>query len=390
MSDKSSNLRQRAEAILNANSSGNAANNSKLAKLLHELDTYQIELELQNQELKNTDQELRNEAAIHFRHYEMAPVGYVTLNTKSNILEINKTLVSMLGLAGKEDILSKKFTNYIKNEDQDIFYIFMQTLIESQSPQSCELQLKLNNHKFLWVKLDALIEHHIQIAISDISKLKQDEAKQRLATSVFENSSDGIMVLDKDRIIVSVNSAFEIITGYTKQDSIGKTTDFLQSGRHNAKFYQEMWEKLTKDKSWQGEVWNRRKSGQIYPEWLSIAVINHEEQQDPRYVAIFSDITAKKEAEENIHHMAFFDTLTELPNRALVYDRLRQSLSQAHRNVSFGALMMLDLDRFKVINDTLGHQIGDQLLQAVAQRLLYLIRQEDTVSRLGGTSLLCY
>lgn len=384
MSEKLSNLRQRAEEILKANPLGKATNNSELAKVLHELDTYQIELELQNEELQKTEKELRNEAKSHFRHYEMAPVAYVTLNNKNNIIELNKTFVDMLGLAGKEDVLNTRFTNYIKNEDQDIFYLFMQSLLQSQCAQSCELQLKLNNHNFLWVKLDALAGQDVQIAISDISKLKHNEAEQRLATSVFENSPNGIMVLDKDLNIISVNSAFEMITGYSRQESIGKKTSFLQSGRHNAEFYQEIWEKLAKDNSWEGEIWNRRKSGQIYPEWLAIAVIQNVGQDEARYVGIFSDITAKKEAEESIHHMAFFDTLTELPNRSLLYDRLRQSLSQAERNLSFGALMMLDLDRFKAINDSLGHQVGDQLLQAVTQRLLHIIREEDTLSRLGG------
>ncbi|MFT5718360.1 MAG: diguanylate cyclase (GGDEF)-like protein/PAS domain S-box-containing protein [Oleiphilaceae bacterium] len=384
MSKKLANLRQHAETILNANSVGKMPHSDQLAKVLHELDTYQIELELQNEELLQTEKELRTEAAIHFRHYEMAPVAYVTLNTKNNILELNKTFLSMLGLTRKEDILNKKFTNYIKDEDQDIFYLFIQTLIQSQSRQSCELQLKLNNHALLWVKLDALTEQDIQIAISDISKLKQNEAEQRLAISVFENSPSGIIVLDKELTIVSVNSAFEVITGYSKQNSVGKKTNFLRSDRHNAQFYQEMWEKLDRDKSWHGEIWNRRKSGQVYPEWLSIATIQNVGQKEARYVCIFSDITAKKQAEENIHHMAFFDTLTELPNRSLLYDRLRQSLSQAERNLSSGALMMLDLDHFKIINDSLGHQIGDQLLQAVAQRLQDIIREEDTLSRLGG------
>jgi len=212
----------------------------------------------------------------------------------------------------------------------------------------------------------------------------QNEAQQRLATSVFENSPNGIMVLDKNHTIISVNSAFENITGYSQQDAIGKKSNFLQSDRHNADFYQEIWQQLAKNKSWEGEIWNRRKSGQIYPECLSIAIIHNNEQKEAQYVGIFTDITAQKEAEANIHHMAFFDTLTELPNRALLYDRLQQSLVQAERNASFGALMMLDLDRFKIINDSLGHHVGDQFLQAVAQRLLRLVREEDTLSRLGG------
>lgn len=383
-SKKLSSLRQRVEETLKANSLDKEPDCSELAKIIHELDIYQLELESQNEALQKTEKALRNEAAIHYRHYDKAPVGYVTLNTKNSIIELNKTFVHMLDLADKEAILNKKFTSYIKDEDQDVFYLFLQSLIQNPHSQSCELQLKLSNHSFLWVKLDALSEKNIQISVTDISKLKQNEAEQRLAMSVFESSPSGIMVLDNDLTIISVNSAFEIITGYSKQDSIGKKVNFLQSGRHHTQFYNEMWEQLAKDKSWEGEIWNRRKSGQIYPEWLSIAVINKNEQKEPRYVGVFSDITAKKEAEANIHHMAFFDTLTELPNRALLYDRLQQSLSQAERNVSFGALMMLDLDHFKVINDSLGHDVGDQLLQAVAQRLLHIIREEDTLSRLGG------
>tara|TARA_R110002049_G_scaffold52463_2_gene146875 strand:+ start:5382 stop:5888 length:507 start_codon:yes stop_codon:yes gene_type:complete len=168
MSKKLSNLRQRAEEILKVHSLDKVPNSSELAIVLHELDTYQIELELQNEVLQKTEVALRNEAIIHFRHDDIAPVGYVTLNTKNNIIELNKIFVNMLGLASKEDILNKKFTHYIKNEDQDIFNLFMQSLIQNQCPQSCEVQLKLNNHTFLWVKLDALTEQNIQISISDI------------------------------------------------------------------------------------------------------------------------------------------------------------------------------------------------------------------------------
>ena len=210
------------------------------------------------------------------------------------------------------------------------------------------------------------------------------EVERRLAAAVFDCSSDAIIVTDAHNTIVSVNPAFCEITGFKREEVIGKDPKMLSSGRQEREFYMQMWKSLQEAGKWSGEVWNRRKSGEVYPEWLSVSTVRNNKDETIHYVGIFSDITERKQAEERVRHLAHYDALTDLPNRTLFHDRLQQSLIQAQRNHEQVAVMFLDLDRFKVINDTLGHSVGDLLLQAVAQRLGNCMRQGDTVCRQGG------
>jgi len=205
-----------------------------------------------------------------------------------------------------------------------------------------------------------------------------------LAEKVIESSLEGIMITDDKSIIVSVNPAFTRLTGYSAEEVVGKTPAVLNSGRHDKTFYDAMWRRLREHGHWQGEVWNRRKSGELYPELLTIAAITDRDGQLTHYAALFSDITELKESEERIRHLAYYDALTGLPNRRLLDDRLRVALAHAHRNQRQLAVLFIDLDRFKRINDTLGHEIGDRLLVAIAQRLRDIVREDDTVARMGG------
>ncbi len=205
-----------------------------------------------------------------------------------------------------------------------------------------------------------------------------------LAEKVIESSLDGILITDADARIISVNPAFTRLTGYRAQDVLGKTPAVLSSGRHDAAFYAQMWSCLRSNGYWQGEVWNRRKNGELYPELLTITAITDEAGDLTHYAALFSDISQLKENETRIRDLAYFDPLTRLPNRRLLDDRLQVSLAHAHRNSSRIAVMFIDLDRFKRINDSLGHEIGDRLLVEVAQRLRQCVREDDTVARMGG------
>ncbi len=217
----------------------------------------------------------------------------------------------------------------------------------------------------------------------DISERANAEQERRIASIAFE-SQQGMIIADAENRILRVNQAFSDISGYSAAEAIGQDTRLLASGRHTPDFYQAMWRSIEQTGAWQGEIWNRRKSGEIYPEWLSITTVLDAHGKVSHYVAAFTDITERKEAEERIHHLAFYDPLSGLPNRRLLLDRLKQALAASNRSQRYGALMFIDLDNFKNINDLHGHQAGDQLLCQVAERLSNEVRTIDTIARLGG------
>ena len=217
----------------------------------------------------------------------------------------------------------------------------------------------------------------------DITERKQAELELRIAATAFE-TQEGILITDRDKHILRVNQAFTRLTGYSAAESIGRTPAMLKSGRHDEAFYRCLWETLTRDKYWQGEIWNQRKNGEIFPEWLTITAVLDADGQVTHYVGVFSDITLRKEADEKIYRLAFYDPLTGLPNRRLLMDRLQQAMASGARSQREGALLFLDLDDFKTLNDTRGHDIGDLLLIEVAERLRDCVRGGDTVARLGG------
>lgn len=206
----------------------------------------------------------------------------------------------------------------------------------------------------------------------------------RLAQRVIEASLDGIIITDANGVIQSVNPSFTTLTGYSAKEAVGNTPRMLQSGRHTRQFYQQMWQELEEKGYWQGEVWNRRKNGEIFPEWLSITAIRDDAGKIKQFAAIFSDITHRKRREERIHTLAYFDELTGLANRRLFLDRLQLAMANAHRHNHRLAVLFLDLDLFKRINDTLGHQAGDQVLREMAARLQETVREGDSVARFGG------
>lgn len=220
--------------------------------------------------------------------------------------------------------------------------------------------------------------------VTDITERKRAEEQMQLAALVYKTSSEGMMITDADGMIMAVNPAFTQITGYAPDEVIGKTPRILRSGRHDQAFYQAMWQELKATGKWQGEILDRRKDGSVYPKWLSINTTSGEGGSVLRRVAQFYDMTEKKKSEEVIWRQANFDTLTGLPNRQMFMDRLGQEIKKSHRAGLPLALMFLDLDRFKEVNDTLGHDVGDLLLKEAASRLSSCVRDSDTVARLGG------
>lgn len=217
----------------------------------------------------------------------------------------------------------------------------------------------------------------------DISERKLVETELRIAAAAFE-SQESIMVTDANCAILRINTAFTRTTGYTVEEVIGQSPRIVQSGRHDTAFYAAMWDSINRTGSWEGEIWNRHKDGTIHPKWLSITAVKSDDGTVTHYVGAETDITQRKEIEDAVRYLASYDPLTKLPNRRLLGDRLGQAMAASKRSGLHGALMFLDLDNFKPLNDTHGHEVGDLLLLEAADRLKSCIRETDTAARFGG------
>lgn len=224
----------------------------------------------------------------------------------------------------------------------------------------------------------------IIVSVLDVSERKRVEHEMQLMALIYQAIGEAVMVADANNRIIAINEAFTRLTGYTEQDAVGQSTSLLKSGRHGPDFYQPMWHSLALTGHWQGEIWNKRKNGEIYHEWLVINTIYGSHSEVERRVGMFSEITEQKQVEQTIWRQANFDPLTDLANRRMFQDRLHQEIKKAQRDSNSLAVMLLDLDHFKEVNDTLGHGMGDTLLQETAKRILSCVRKVDTVARLGG------
>lgn len=222
------------------------------------------------------------------------------------------------------------------------------------------------------------------VVVRDITELHRAQERNRQAAQVFSSTVEGVTITDLEGTILDVNPAFTEITGYAREEALGENPRILKSGRHDDAYYERMWRALRDDGSWRGEIWNRRKSGEVYPEVLTISTVQDEQGAPSGYVAVFSDITTSKRNQEHLEFLAHHDALTQLPNRLLLGARLDQSIDSARRAGGKLALMFIDIDRFKRINDTLGHHAGDELLIQISQRLQRIVRAEDTVARVSG------
>ncbi len=221
-------------------------------------------------------------------------------------------------------------------------------------------------------------------AFWDITERKRDETRLRQSATVFENTAEGVLITDSSQRIIAVNRAFSEITGYSESEVLGHRPNIRRSDRHDNDFYEKLWQTVNAKGSWRGEIWNRRKSGEVNPEWMTISEVRDEHGKLTNYVGVFSDISAIKHSEERLEYMAMHDPLTALPNRLMITNHLRQAVVNAKRSAGKVALLFLDLDRFKDINDSLGHPIGDQVLKDAANRLLPIVEPMGVLARIGG------
>ncbi|AHJ11876.1 EAL domain-containing protein [Sulfurospirillum multivorans] len=275
---------------------------------------------------------------------------------------------------------------------KDVADIFIQALREAdQEGHAFGYQFSIEeNAKTLWFELSVSKKKeshevaHFIVLSHEITHRKEAEAKLKLAASVFTYAREGIMITNASGEIVEVNDTFTCITGYEHQEVVGQNPRLLKSGRQSESFYKQMWQSLLEKGHWYGEISNRRKSGEVYVQMTSISAIYDEHEVVQSYVALFTDITTMKEHEKQLEYVAHYDALTSLPNRVLFADRLRQAMAQTERRKKELAVVYLDLDGFKVINDQYGHHVGDELLVIIAERMQEALRQGDTISRLGG------
>jgi len=338
---------------------------------------------------KQSDQALRESEEKLRSLFEMSPLAIARNALDGRFIETNQAWVDMLG--------------YTLDELNALSY--WQLTPKDYDAQEAQQLESLHNtgrygpyekeywHRDGWripVRLNgALIigsdgQRYIWSIVEDISERKRNEEDMQLASMVYLNSAEAMMVTDADGKIITINPAFTELTGFSSEEAIGQSPRILNSGLHDRSFYEAMWQKLQSSGFWQGEIWNKRKNGEIFAEWLTINSIYKEDGCCFRRVALFSDITDKKKTEELIWTQANFDPLTSLPNRRMFNDRLSQEIKKAHRGELRLALMFIDLDHFKEVNDILGHDVGDHLLKESAKRLRACVRDTDTVARLGG------
>jgi diguanylate cyclase (GGDEF)-like protein/PAS domain S-box-containing protein len=334
-----------------------------------------------------TERKLGQASAEQYRAVVQASMdGYWITDNNGRILEANDSMCAMHGYT-RDEIVGLHIPDLEADESQADFQAHTRQMIEKGHVRFEARHRRRDGSVF---HVDVSVLHTPALGelffafVRDISERKAAEEKLQLAASVFVHSREGIIVTDPQGAIIEVNAAFTRITGYTREEVLGRNPGLLKAGRHTQEFYQDLWKAVHTEGFWAGEVWNRKKNGEVYAELLTISTITGVQGQVSHYVGLFSDITKVKEHEMQLDLIAHFDPLTNLPNRLLLADRLHQAMSQAQRRSQSVAILYIDLDGFKAVNDKHGHEAGDLLLIATASHMKQALREGDTLARLGG------
>ncbi|HEY9818055.1 MAG TPA: diguanylate cyclase [Candidatus Obscuribacterales bacterium] len=315
--------------------------------------------------------------------------GFWLLDAEMNLSEVNQALCTMLGYTQAE-LLAKSLVDLVDEADRSMFMEKIAHVpVTDHRHYELVLITRLGTKLHTSVHATTLRNNRGEVQgafafITDITERKRADAKLQLAATVFSHAREGIFITDVQGTILDVNDAFSQITGYSRQEAIGQNPRILKSGCQPPEFYADMWQALLGEGNWCGEIWNRCKNGEGFAALLTLSTVRDGQGHPQYFVALFSNITALKEHQQRMEHLAYYDGLTHLPNRMLLGDRLHQAMAQVERLGQQLALVYLDLDGFKAINDTYGHEAGDQLLVTVAHRLKQALREGDTIARLGG------
>lgn len=321
--------------------------------------------------------------------FELSPLGIVLTDMKGRFIEINDAFERICGYS-KRDLESLNFWKLMSFESDAEEPAQLACLAHTGRYGPCEKEWVGKDGRPVPLRLNGSFVRgsgggrYVWSTIEDITESNRREEGLRLAASVFANSTEGIIITGADNLAVDINPAFTRITGYSREEIIGKSPRILSSGRQHADFYAQMWDSLQQQDFWHGELWNRRRNGEVYAEMLAISAVRNAAGQVQHYIGVFSDISRLKAHENELHRIANYDTLTGLPNRRLLADRLRQALALAQRRKKPMAICYMDLDNFKTINDRYGYAVGDQILLKITERLTGVLRDEDTLARLGG------
>lgn len=342
-------------------------------------------------ERKRIEHELERYVAQVQDLYDNAPCGYHSLDRNGVFVQINKTELNWLGYTRDELIGKKKAEDLMTDESRARIVESFPAFLAQEHLADLEFEFVRKDGSILPVLMSASAVRDdkgnfimSRTTLFDMTELAAAQAKLRQAATVFDHTNEAIMVTDTADNIIAVNQAFSRITGYQPAEVIGKSPRLLKSERQDSNFYDELSDALEQQGTWQGQIWNQRKDGEQFPAFENISVVKDHSGKITNYISVFSDITTIRQTEERLVKLAYHDALTGLPNRLLLQDRISQAVAHAKRTNTRAALLLLDVDRFKLINDTLGHAAGDALLQVLAERFRRFIGQDDTVARLGG------
>lgn len=335
---------------------------------------------------KASEERLRASEAQYRSVIETSGDGFWLVDSRGYILQVNDTYARLSGYS-KEELMGMHISNLEAQERPEETAAHIEKIIRTGS-DLFETRHRKKSGEIWDVEISTSFSQisggRFCVFSRDISDRKRTQQELRLIAEVFRNTSEGIVITDPEGIIVNVNQAYCDIMGYSREEMIGAKPSKVKSDRHDKEFYRGMWKSLIEKGTWVGEIWDRRKDGEVFPKWLSINAIHDENGKLSHYVGTFSDISVLKGIEQELEQMAYFDPLTKLPNRVLFKDRVEMEITRCQRYDYQCALLYLDLDRFKLVNDTLGHNVGDQLLVDVAERLKKMVRANDTVARMGG------
>ncbi len=332
---------------------------------------------------------LRRSEATYRTLFEVAGAGLLLTDSDMRILLANSRAAAISGLSA-EALVGHNYLEFAHPSERprlQSMQVAHNSLSAEEHRREFEIRYLNADGREGWCLVSAAPvpgTGQVIASLIDITARKAAEESLRQAAVVYESTAEGVLVADTEGKILGVNRAFTEITGYERDDAIGRTPALLNSGRQDAAFYRDMWRRLHGGETWQGEIWNRRKSGEIYPEWLTINGVRDANGHLTNFVAVFSDIGQLKRSAAQMYHLAHYDSLTDLPNRAFFNTRIEHALEGAQRHGRKLALLFLDVDRFKNVNDSLGHPVGDELLLGIVQRLRARLRSEDTLARLGG------